>query len=226
VKNAPTSKTKTVLKLKPLGDQIVIAILTPSQVKGVDTAEGKKQIHLPDFGMYRVNGSVMADHLRIMGEFEQRDDVDVEADVIDARRGVWETRPTHKYRDYLLAIVIGENLDATFPEYDSRDCDLEPFHKRVVRRTRAFDAPKLGDLIIVNQSHGVDWTTFFKEPCDTNSACEFLITNADESRWILVPRNAEVATVPISDVLGYPMEKAAACHVSKEPVCEYQVGSG
>ncbi len=183
----------------------MVAILTPSQVK--DVGDGK-QIHIADFGMYRVAPEVAANHLEAMGEYLERDVREIAADITDAKDGYWETRKANQFKKFAFGFVIGENLDAKIPEYGTADAHLPEFHRRVVRWMRPAEMPRLGDVVVCNQRRGVDYTTFLKEPCDTNAACEFLITNSDETRWVRVPRNADVTTIPISDVIGFPVERA------------------
>lgn len=159
--------------------------------------------------MYRVPAEVAANHLEAMGEVMERDVRDIAKDIDDAKDGFWETRKANQFKKFALGFVIGENLNAKIPEYGTADAHLPEFHRRVVRWMLPAEMPLLGDVLIVKQAHAVDYTTFLKEPCDTNAACEFLITNSDESRWVRVPRNADVTTIPISDVIGFPLERAS-----------------
>lgn len=158
--------------------------------------------------MYRVPAELAANHLEAMGEITERDVREVAKDIDDAKDGFWETRRANQYKKFALGFVVGENLDAKIPEYGTDDAHLPMFHRRIVRWTRPAEMPRLGDVVVCNQNRGIDYTTFLKEPCDTNAACEILITNSDETRWVRVPRNADVTTIPISDVIGFPLERA------------------
>jgi hypothetical protein len=167
------------------------------------SADGSEvSLVLPDFGMYHVSGDTAKNEAELKANVTEMEYGDRAEMVYDVKDGYVENRPTHKYSHYLLGMVIGENPDATMPEYDTKDWELSKEQKRVVRWSKPAEAPQFGDVVMFCQSNAIDWNTFWQLPCDTTPSCEFLLSSLDGQRWTTVSRQSgDITSVDLDSVV-------------------------
>lgn len=160
---------------------------------------GEAELVLPDFGMYYVDASAAEGGAKSEAQAKEYDRQDALDAYMDAG-GHHEVKHMKDYSGYLLGIVVGENPDARMPEYGTSDSHLPRDQRTPVRWSRPAEMPEFGDTVLFRQSVATDYTAFYKLPCDTTPACEFLLCSLDMRRWLRVPRNAEVVSVPIQEL--------------------------
>lgn len=186
--------------LEGLGNSLVLSIIQPKTTRSISCGDGSEvELILPDFGMYAVEQKEAEDQAQIESWAKEYDHDDTHEAYMDARDS-FEIRHAKTYTGYLLGLVIGENPSAKLPEYGTRDAHLPMDQRTPVRWSSPYEMPEFGDVVLFRQSVATDYAAFWKLPCDTTPACEFLLCSRDQRRWIRVPRSAEVVTVPISEL--------------------------
>jgi hypothetical protein len=190
------------LKMEGLGNGLILSILKPKRTKSISTADGNEvEIHIPDFGIYHVDEETARDDAQIEAWAKECTQSEAESWKDDCRGGYTEVHAiAGKYFGYEMGLVIGENPDARMPEYDTADSHLPMERRRVVRWSRPAEMPEFGDVVLFRQNLATDYSAFWRHACDTTPSCEFALSSRDKTRWLLVPRNAEVVMVPISEV--------------------------
>lgn len=152
-----------------------------------------------------------------MIEFEQIENPDTINDMLEAaKEGRWHSTECTNRTGYGFGLVIGENPGAkllvkgdkhvTIPAARQR-LGLPTFHYAAEDRYVSLaDPPRFGDIVLFYQKPSVDWTAFYKLKCASvqgrDSDIEFLITEPTATRWLRIPKYADVTWADLSQVVG------------------------
>lgn len=188
--------------MEGLGNHYVLAMIARTSYKVVQSEDGSvKQLHCPDFGLFHIDPKRAIETQKLWGELLYMEESEVEEAAMDvASSGMFEKRGTAMKHDYQLAVVIGENDEARMSEYSPDDWALPESQKRIVRMSRPNRPPKFGDTVLLAEKKCANWGGFYKLPCDTTAANEFLLCNGRRDRWIRVKRSSEVVISDLKDI--------------------------
>jgi hypothetical protein len=160
----------------------------------VTTTDGEeKELLLPDFGFYQVDGTMAVRKGEAHAGVKELDWSRRVEQMMDLAHGYMDAQTDEILKTYEVGIVIGENPHARFQE---RRPDGS-----VIRSQRSAEPLRFGDVVLFRQSRAVDCLMFWKLPCSTTASCEFLLSSMDGMRWAKIPRNADVTSVSIEDVV-------------------------